>query len=68
MFTGPLDESIIARAVDAGILDIRVRNIRDHTHDKHKALNGERGQTAIIKVLPRRPDAPRCTDLRMNAE
>ncbi len=35
MFQGPLTESIIKRAVDAGLLTIRVHNLRDWTNDKH---------------------------------
>ena len=35
MFQGPLTESIIKRAVDAGLLTVRVHNIRDWTYDKH---------------------------------
>ena len=35
MFQGPLTESIIKRAVDAGLLTIRLHNLRDWTHDKH---------------------------------
>lgn len=29
MFAGPLDESIIRRARTAGILDLRIHNLRD---------------------------------------
>ncbi|MCX7871900.1 MAG: tRNA (guanosine(37)-N1)-methyltransferase TrmD [Verrucomicrobiae bacterium] len=39
MFTGPVDESIIRRARDAGLLDLRVINLRDFTHDKHKTVD-----------------------------
>ncbi|MCX7046092.1 MAG: tRNA (guanosine(37)-N1)-methyltransferase TrmD [Candidatus Sumerlaeota bacterium] len=35
MFEGPFSESILARAAAAGLIDIRIRNIRDCTHDKH---------------------------------
>jgi tRNA (guanine37-N1)-methyltransferase len=35
MFEGPLTESILKRAVEAGLLTVRVHNIRDWTHDKH---------------------------------
>ncbi len=35
MFTGPLTESIVKRAKDKGLVDIRVHNIRDYTHDAH---------------------------------
>ena len=36
MITGYLSESMIGKAVDGGILDIRVRNIRDWARDKNK--------------------------------
>lgn len=36
MFVGPFDESIIKRAVDAGLIEIRIHNIRDYATDKHK--------------------------------
>src|SRR5688500_11118623 len=39
MFTGPLDASIVKRARDAGILDLRVVNLRDYTHDRHKTVD-----------------------------
>jgi tRNA (guanine37-N1)-methyltransferase len=35
MFTGPLDQSILKRAVDQGLVNFNIHNIRDHTHDKH---------------------------------
>lgn len=35
MFQGPLSESIIKRAVDAGLLSIRIHNIRDWATDRH---------------------------------
>jgi tRNA (guanine37-N1)-methyltransferase len=39
MFTGPLDFSMVKRARDAGILDLRVINLRDYTHDRHKTVD-----------------------------
>ena len=39
MFTGPLDESIIKRARDAGLLDLKIHQLRDYTHDKHKTVD-----------------------------
>ena len=35
MFAGPFDESILKRAQAQGILDVRIHDIRDWTHDKH---------------------------------
>jgi tRNA (guanine37-N1)-methyltransferase len=39
MFAGPLDESIIKRARDNGILDLQIHNLRDWTHDRHKTVD-----------------------------
>jgi tRNA (guanine37-N1)-methyltransferase len=35
MFTGPLDESMLGRAQERGLIDINIRNLRDYTTDKH---------------------------------
>jgi tRNA (guanine37-N1)-methyltransferase len=35
MFVGPLDSSIIGRAVAQGLVHFNIHNIRDYTHDKH---------------------------------
>jgi tRNA (guanine37-N1)-methyltransferase len=39
MFAGPLDESIVKRARDAGLLDLKVHNLRDWTYDRHKTVD-----------------------------
>jgi tRNA (guanine37-N1)-methyltransferase len=39
MFAGPLDESIVKRAREGGTLDLRVHNLRDWTHDRHKTVD-----------------------------
>src|SRR5208283_1929475 len=39
MFAGPLDESIIKRARESGRLDLRIHNLRDFTHDRHKTVD-----------------------------
>jgi tRNA (guanine37-N1)-methyltransferase len=39
MFAGPLDESIIKRARDAGLLDLSLHQLRDWTHDRHKTVD-----------------------------
>jgi tRNA (guanine37-N1)-methyltransferase len=39
MFAGPLDESIIQRARTNGVLDLKVTNLRDYTHDRHKTVD-----------------------------
>jgi tRNA (guanine37-N1)-methyltransferase len=39
MFAGPLDESIVKRARDSGLLDLKIHNLRDWTHDRHKTVD-----------------------------
>ena len=39
MFAGPLDESIIMRARKKGLLDLKVHQLRDWTHDRHKTVD-----------------------------
>jgi len=39
MFAGPLDESIIKRARQAGLLDLALHQLRDWTHDPHKTVD-----------------------------
>ncbi len=39
MFSGPLDESIVGRARETGRLQLRVHNLREWTHDRHKTVD-----------------------------
>jgi tRNA (guanine37-N1)-methyltransferase len=39
MFAGPLDESIVKRAREARLLDLKIHNLRDWTHDRHKTVD-----------------------------
>lgn len=39
MFAGPLDESIVKRAREAGLLDLKIHQLRDWTHDRHKTVD-----------------------------
>jgi tRNA (guanine37-N1)-methyltransferase len=39
MFAGPLDESIVKRARNAGLLDLTIHHLRDFTHDRHKTVD-----------------------------
>ncbi len=39
MFAGPLDESIIKRARQAGVLDLQIHNLREYAHDRHKTVD-----------------------------
>jgi len=39
MFAGPLDESIVKRARESGLLDLKIHNLRDYTHDRHRTVD-----------------------------
>jgi len=39
MFAGPLDESIVQRAREREILKLKIINLRDFTHDRHKTVD-----------------------------
>jgi tRNA (guanine37-N1)-methyltransferase len=39
MFTGPMDVSIVQRARRSGLLELRVHNLRDYTHDNYKTVD-----------------------------
>ena len=38
-FRGPLSLSIPARAADAGLVEYRLVDLRDHTHDRHRTVD-----------------------------
>ena len=38
-FSGPLDASLIGRAREAGTLDVRVHDLRQWTHDRHRTVD-----------------------------
>jgi tRNA (guanine37-N1)-methyltransferase len=39
MFSGPFDESIVRRAIDRGLLDIELHDIREHGVGRHRAVD-----------------------------
>ena len=39
IFEGPLEESILKRARESGRAQIRVHNLRDYAHDKHRVVD-----------------------------
>ena len=39
MFGGPFGSSILKRAADKGLIDIKLHNIRDYTHDRHHVVD-----------------------------
>jgi tRNA (guanine37-N1)-methyltransferase len=55
MFTGPMDASIIQRARQNGLLDLRVHNLRDYTHDNYKTVDDRPfggGPGMVLKCEP----------------
>jgi tRNA (guanine37-N1)-methyltransferase len=55
MFAGPLDESIVRRAREAMLLDLKIHNLRDWTHDRHKTVDDRPfggGPGMLLKVEP----------------
>jgi tRNA (guanine37-N1)-methyltransferase len=55
MFEGPLNSSIVGRARQAGLVDIRIRDIREHTHDRHRCADDSPyggGAGMVMKVEP----------------
>ncbi len=55
---GPLDVSIIKRAREDGLLDLRFHNIREHATDKHRSVDdypfgGGQGMVMRVDVLDR---------------
>src|SRR5262245_39250311 len=54
-FSGPFAHGVVKRAKDAGLLDIRIHNLRDWTTDRHKTVDdrpfgGEEGM--VLKCQP----------------
>ncbi|HEX2031249.1 MAG TPA: tRNA (guanosine(37)-N1)-methyltransferase TrmD [Actinomycetota bacterium] len=41
IFEGPLRESLLGKAIAAGVLDVRVHDIRDHATDRHRQVDDE---------------------------
>ena len=39
MFESPLSTGIFKRAIEAGLLTVRIHNIRDYTHDRHHTVD-----------------------------
>ena len=55
MFAGPLDESIIKRARANGLLDLKIHDLRDWTHDRHRTVDDKPfggGPGMLMKVEP----------------
>lgn len=55
MFTGPLSESILKRAQQAGVISVRLHNIRDYATDRHRTTDDSPyggGAGMVMKAEP----------------
>jgi tRNA (guanine37-N1)-methyltransferase len=55
MFAGPLDESIVGRAIERGIVSVCLHNIRDYAADRHRTVDDAPyggGAGMVMKVEP----------------
>jgi tRNA (guanine37-N1)-methyltransferase len=41
IFEGPVRESLLGRAIEQGVLDVRIHDIREHTGDPHRQVDDE---------------------------
>jgi tRNA (guanine37-N1)-methyltransferase len=55
IFESPLRESLLGKAIEAGTLDVRVHDVRDHTMDRHRQVDDESyggGPGMVMKPEP----------------
>jgi tRNA (guanine37-N1)-methyltransferase len=55
IFESPLRESLLGRAIGAGLLDVRVHDLRDSTSDRHRQVDDESyggGPGMVLKPEP----------------
>ena len=55
IFESPLRESLLGRAIEAGLLDVRVHDLRDSTSNKHRQVDDESyggGPGMVLKPEP----------------
>ncbi len=55
IFESPLRESLLGKAIEAGTLDVRVHDVRDHTTDRHRQVDDESyggGPGMVMKPEP----------------
>jgi tRNA (guanine37-N1)-methyltransferase len=55
IFESPLRESLLGKAIDAGTLDVRVHDVRDHATDRHRQVDDESyggGPGMVMKPEP----------------
>ena len=54
-FEGPFAHGVVKRGKDTGLLDIRIHNLRDWTHDRHRTVDDKPfggGPGMLLKVEP----------------
>jgi tRNA (guanine37-N1)-methyltransferase len=54
-FAGPLDHGILARARDTGLVQVKVQDLREHTHDRHRTVDDRPfggGEGMVLKPEP----------------
>jgi tRNA (guanine37-N1)-methyltransferase len=54
-FVGPLEHGIVRRAREAGLVDVRVRDLREFTHDRHRTVDDRPfggGEGMVLKPEP----------------
>jgi tRNA (guanine37-N1)-methyltransferase len=54
-FEGPFAHGVVKRGRDAGLLDIRIHNLRDWTYDRHKTVDDRPfggGEGMVLKAEP----------------
>lgn len=54
-FRGPLDYGIVRRARETGLIDVKVQDLREFTHDRHKTVDDRPfggGEGMVLKVEP----------------
>ncbi len=68
MFSGYLGQSLLKRAIDAGIVDVRLHNIRDWAKGKHKQVDDRPFGGGPGMVLRPEPVVECVEDVRQQAE
>ena len=66
-FESPLATSIVRRAIDAGLLDVAIHDIRDHAEGRHRQVDdapygGGAGMVMKVDVVHRAIEAVRRPD------
>jgi tRNA (guanine37-N1)-methyltransferase len=55
LFPGPLGIGVIGRAVEAGVIELGIHDLRDHTEDRHRQVDDEQfggGPGMVMKPEP----------------